>query len=336
MTFYLLAVILFISFMGTCLMIRIATSKHIMDIPNVRSSHDHPVARGGGLAVVLSWYIALTLLFIFDKIPDSLFYALLCGIPISIAGFVDDIISVSSGLRLAIQAVFTSLAVLFLGGISSVDIGFTVLNSSVIFNILAVVGIIWFINLFNFLDGIDGYISTEVIFICVAIFLLSGIELPLFLAVATAGFLIWNWQPAKIFMGDVGSTLLGFSIGIFTIFYQSTGQTSIIVWLMLASLFWFDATLTLFRRWRNREKLSEAHRKHAYQRIVQAGFSHQKTVLYSVIFNILILGLTWLGIIIPKMLLLFFFLNVAGLYVIVKIIDRKYPFLSEKRTLKKK
>jgi Fuc2NAc and GlcNAc transferase len=260
MIWYLLAIVFITSYLGTLIVRKFATKKHIMDIPNVRSSHDHPVARGGGLAIVFAWYLSITLLFVFKEFPEDLFFAMLCGIPISVIGFIDDIISVSSKLRFIIQVVFASLAVLLLGGITSVDLGFTVWHSSFLFNILGVIGIVWFINLFNFLDGIDGYISAEIIFICFAVLLLFGFELPLLLAAATAGFLIWNWQPAKIFMGDVGSTLLGFTIGVFAIYYQSTGQSSIIFWLMLSSLFWFDATFTLFRRWRNKEQLSQAHK----------------------------------------------------------------------------
>jgi UDP-N-acetylmuramyl pentapeptide phosphotransferase/UDP-N-acetylglucosamine-1-phosphate transferase len=144
---------------------------------------------------------------------------------------------------LIIQFVFTTLALIFLGGFSSIDLGFTVISAPIILNICAVIGIIWLTNLFNFLDGIDGYISVEILFICISVFILFGIRTPLFLAAATLGFLIWNWQPAKIFMGDVGSTLLGFTIGVFAIYYQNTNQSSVITWLMLTSLFWFDATI---------------------------------------------------------------------------------------------
>ena len=127
-------------------------------------------------------------------------------------------------------------------------------------------------------------------------------------------------------MGDVGSTLLGFSIVILGIYYQNTNQLSLFSWLMLTSLFWYDATVTLFRRWRNKEKLSEAHRKHAYQRIVQSGFSHQKTTLIGLGINVLAFLLVWAGQNYNKLLLIFFAVQIIILYSILRAIDRKKAF----------
>jgi len=326
MTAVFLVIFFILSFAGTFIIRQIAIKKNIIDIPNIRSSHSRPTPRGGGLAIAITWFIAVITLFTLKKIPVPLFVALLCGIPVTVIGFVDDIVSISPGLRLLVQVLCTSLSVFFLGGFSSVDLGFVVFHNSFILSIVAVVGIVWLTNLFNFLDGIDGYLGVEVIFICLAAFFLLGVELPLFLAAATAGFLILNWQPAKIFMGDVGSTLLGFTIGIFAVYYQNINQSSIIIWLMLTSLFWYDATVTLFRRWRNNEKLSEAHRKHAYQRIVQSGFSHQKTVICSLIINLSILGLVWFALEFAFILLPLFFLNIIYLYFFMRHVDKRFSF----------
>jgi Fuc2NAc and GlcNAc transferase len=127
-------------------------------------------------------------------------------------------------------------------------------------------------------------------------------------------------------MGDVGSTLLGFTIAIFLIYYQNANESSVIIWLMLSSLFWYDATITLIRRWRNHEQLSKAHKKHAYQRIIQYGFSHQKTVIYSVFINVPILGLTFLAYYLPAMALLFFVIDIIYLFFVMKMVDKKFPF----------
>jgi Fuc2NAc and GlcNAc transferase len=239
---------------------------------------------------------------------------------------VDDVITISPKFRLFVQFTSTAMALVFLGGLQGIDIGFGYLSLPVLFSILAVIGIVWFINLFNFLDGIDGYISAEVIFIGFAFFLIFERVPPALLATVTAGFLVWNWQPAKIFMGDVGSTLLGFTIGVFAVYYQNCGDSSIVIWLMLTSIFWFDASLTLYRRWRNGESLSKAHRKHAYQRIVQSGYSHQKTVVYLLLINLSILGLVWLAIRYPNYSLLFFGINIVYIYAVIKVIDRRFPF----------
>ncbi|MBI5538876.1 MAG: glycosyltransferase family 4 protein [Bacteroidia bacterium] len=301
-------------------------NRAIIDIPNERSSHTNPTPRGGGIAIAITWFIVITVMRFFNKLDCSLYFALLLGLPISIIGLVDDIVTVSARSRLIIQILSAVGAVLLLGGIKDIDGWSLSVYQTIILSAIAIVGIVWFTNLFNFLDGIDGYISTEIIFIGIASFLLFGATLPLMLAAVTAGFLVWNWQPAKIFMGDVGSTLLGFTIGVFAIYYQSKGDSSIVVWLMLTSLFWFDATFTLYRRWRNRETLSKAHKKHAYQRIVQSGFSHQKTVFYSILINLFILILVWLAIQYSAFSLLFFAVNIIFLYYIMKLVDKRFSF----------
>ncbi|HUW04872.1 MAG TPA: glycosyltransferase family 4 protein [Williamwhitmania sp.] len=303
-----------------------AVHKSILDHPNERSSHSIPTPRGGGVAIAATWFLAITFLFFRGDIDSALFFALLCGVPISVIGLVDDVVTISAKFRLIVQVASAAMALVFLGGLQGINIGFVYLSLPILFSILAVIGIVWFTNLFNFLDGIDGYISAEVIFIGFAFFLLFERVPPALLATVTAGFLVWNWQPAKIFMGDVGSTLLGFTIGVFAVYYQNGGDSSILIWLMLTSLFWFDASLTLFRRWRNGETLSKAHKKHAYQRIVQSGFSHQKTVIYSLLINLSILGLVWLAIRYPSYSLLFLGINIVYLYVVMKIIDRRFPF----------
>jgi len=314
------------SFLLTFIVRRWALRKAILDRPNERSSHTIPTPRGGGIAVAITWFLTITLLFIGDGIDSALYYALLCGLPISVIGLMDDMITIIPKIRLLIQVASALLAITILGGLNGVDIGFSLLSSPYLFSIIAVIGIIWFTNLFNFLDGIDGYISAEVVFIGLAMLILSGIVLPVFLAAATAGFLIWNWQPAKIFMGDVGSTLLGFSIGVLAIHYHNSNDSSIIIWLMITSLFWFDATLTIYRRWRNNEQLSKAHRKHAYQRMVQSGFSHQKTVLCSTIINLAIMGLVYLAIKFPNYSLPLLGVNILFLYTIIKMVDKRFPF----------
>jgi Fuc2NAc and GlcNAc transferase len=321
-----LIILFFISFGLTGIYRLYALRKSIIDIPNSRSSHIVSTPRGGGIAISITWFIAITFLFLRKEINSSLFFALLCGLPISAIGLIDDINAIAPKVRFLVQLISSTMAIFFLGGINSIDIGFSQLHIPVLLNILAIIGIVWFTNLFNFLDGIDGYISAEVIFICLAAYILSESLLPLFLVSAVAGFLLWNWQPAKIFMGDVGSTLLGFTIGVFGIHYQNINQSSIITWLMLSSLFWFDATITLFRRLKNHEKLSEPHKKHAYQRIVQFGFTHQRTVISATVINCVIFILILLSAIYPKFLVIFFFSNIVLLFLILNIIDRKFPF----------
>jgi UDP-N-acetylmuramyl pentapeptide phosphotransferase/UDP-N-acetylglucosamine-1-phosphate transferase len=321
-----LIILFLISFGLTGIYRQYAIRKSIFDIPNSRSSHKVSTPLGGGIAISITWFIAITFLFLKNDIPSSLFFALLSGVPISLIGLIDDIITIPLIIRLFVQIISSTMAIFFLGGIISIDVGFSHISIPVVFSILSIVGIVWFTNLFNFLDGIDGYISTEVIFICLTAYVLFGSVLPLFLMSAVAGFLLWNWQPAKIFMGDVGSTLLGFTIGVFAVHFQNINQSSILTWLMLSSLFWFDATITLFRRMMNHEKLSVPHKKHAYQRIVQFGFTHQRTVISATLINCAIFILILLSISYPKYLLIFFSFNIVLLFTILNIVDRKFPF----------
>jgi UDP-N-acetylmuramyl pentapeptide phosphotransferase/UDP-N-acetylglucosamine-1-phosphate transferase len=322
-----LSAILFVaSFVFTWLIKKISLKTNVLDMPNERSAHSVPTPSGGGLAIIIVWYIAVFILFSRKVISLPLFSALLCGIPIALIGMVDDIRKISPYLRLLIHALFASLAVYYLGRISNIDLGFIVLKKSLLLDVVAVMGVVWFINLFNFLDGIDGYLGAEIIFICIAAYILFGLNLPLVLAAATAGFLLMNWQPARIFLGDAGSTFLGFTIGIFTIYYQNTNQASLIIWLMLTSVFWVDATVTLFRRIFNKEKISVAHNKHAYQRIVQSGFSHQKTVLSAMVINCLIFILILMASRYPNLILPCFLINLAFLYYILNLIESRFPF----------
>lgn len=307
--------------------IRFFTVKHqILDIPNERSSHSVPTPRGGGLAIVITWFIGITILYILHFLDKQLYFALLSGILLAIVSVIDDLSDLKPVIRLGIQTLTALLAFIFLNGINPVEFSGYELSSKILLYPIAIVGIVWFINLYNFLDGIDGYASLEAIFISLFLYVFTGNNICLILIVSTIGFLFWNWPKAKIFMGDIGSTQLGYILIVLGIYFHNQGQLSIIHWLMLSSLFWFDATITLFRRWKNKEKLTLAHRKHVYQRAVQSGLSHQKTIVFSLLINIFIVGLIFASRYSSFLLLPMFFLNMLLLYGITKFIDRKVPF----------
>jgi Fuc2NAc and GlcNAc transferase len=297
-----------------------------VDVPNERSSHTIPTPRGGGIAIAISWFTGLIYVHFTDKIDQALFLALLSGLPLALIGILDDIMNLKPGVRFLIQFLSAGLALFFLSGLQLLDFGLFSLEYRWLLIPIGIVAIIWAVNLFNFPDGIDGYISTEVIFICVAFFIFSQNDSTLILASAVIGFLIWNWPKAKIFMGDVGSTLLGFNIAVLAIYYQNEMKFSIIVSLILTSVFWFDATLTLLRRIKNKETLKLAHRKHAYQRIVQAGFSHQKTVLWALALNIMGFGLAWLAIRFENWNWMFLLIDLTILLFVIQYIDKRKAF----------
>ena len=327
-------VIFFTSFIFTYLVKLFAEKKMIMDLPNERSSHLVPTPRGGGVAIAVVWFISISILH-FTKsgfLPDgggldsNLYYALMSGGLISLISLIDDIYTLKPLPRIIVQIVAASLGLYFVGGFTSIDLGFIIIENTIILNTIALVAILWFVNLFNFIDGINGYLSSGTILITVGIFLLINDSLSLVLAMSVLGFLIWNWGKAKIFMGDTGSTLIGFTIVILLINYNNTFQFSILNGLILTSVFWFDATFTLLKRFLNSEQLSQPHKKHAYQRIVQYGFSHQKTSLIMIGLNLVLFSIVIVSNYYEKYILLFLIAAIILLFSLYKLVDIKKPF----------
>ena len=321
----LLIIILCLSFGITWLIKKIALRYKVMDIPNERSSHTIPTPRGGGLAIVIAWYLGITLIYFFGIIQANIFYALLCGLLLAGISLIDDVIDLKPIIRLGAQLITVLGALYFLGGITSIEI-LSLKFDSMILVPFTIIGMIWFINLYNFLDGIDAYASIEAICVSMGLFLFTGNWILLILIASILGFLFWNWPKAKIFMGDVGSTQLGFVLVVLGIYFHNSHQFSIIHWIVLTAPFWFDATFTLYRRWRNNEKLSQAHKKHAYQRIVQVGFSHLKTDLYLIIINIIIFLLLLLSRHFELLIIPILLLTIILLYWLTKKIDKRKSF----------
>lgn len=314
-----------ISFTLTFLIKQISLKKSLLIRPNERSSHTTPTPHGGGIAIAITWFLGLVYLFTYQRIESSLFYALMCGSLLSCVSYLDDLYELSPKTRLFAQVVVSIAGLYALGGLNKIDFGFWILENPFITNPLALFGIIWFINLYNFLDGIDGYAGSEAIFLAIAGWLFFGGDHFLILLVSVTGFLVWNWHKAKIFMGDVGSTLLGYTIAIFALYYQNNGE-SIFIWIILFGLFWFDATLTLLRRYRNKEKLSLAHRKHAYQRLVQSGIPHDHVVLFALSINFVLLILGYSALSNPTLIIFYVAVVVIILYIIMKIVDNQKKF----------
>lgn len=303
----------------------IALKKSLLAIPNERSLHSIATPHGGGIAIAICWFLGLIYLFTCKNLEASLFYALMAGVVLSLVSYWDDMYELSPKIRLFLQASISLLGLYMLGGLSKIDSGMFVLENQIITNIVAFLGIMWCINLYNFLDGIDGYAGSEAVFLGLAGYLLFGGEHYLVLVVSVGGFLVWNWHKAKIFMGDVGSTLLGYTVAILALYSQNQG-TSIVVWLILFGLFWFDATLTLYRRYKNGEKLSQAHRKHTYQRLVQSGWSHQKVVVVAIGINIFLAILGYIAFQNQGLAFMCFAVALISLFWVVKIVDKRKKF----------
>ncbi|MDN5126829.1 glycosyltransferase family 4 protein [Aliarcobacter butzleri] len=316
-------VLVLISFFLTYFIKNYMIKKSFVASVNERSSHTVPTPHGGGIAIAITWFIGLFYLYFIGQIENNLFYALLFGAVISIVSFFDDIYELSPKVRLIIQAIVAIGGLYFLGGFETLTFGIFDIQNSIFTNIFAFFMIIWFINLYNFLDGINGYAGSEAVFLSLAGFILFGGNHFLVLAVAVLGFLYWNWNEAKIFMGDVGSTLLGYNVAIFTIYYANQEPTNFWIWIILFGVYWFDATLTLIRRKLNKERLSQAHKKHAYQRLTQAGWSHYKVTNYSIMLNILLFAIVYF----ISNIFASFIISLIVLLFIIKYIDYKKAFV---------
>lgn len=276
------------------LAIRRYAERHLLDVPNSRSSHALPTPRGGGLAIVLSFLAGCVYLFQQDAIALPYTLALAGGLPVAIIGFLDDHGHVAARWRLLVHLAAATWAVLSLGGFEYFDYGGTRYPLGGFGRLLAVFFLVWLVNLFNFMDGIDGIAGGETIALCLGVGLLLGIDAPelspwLLLASASAGFLVWNWPPARIFLGDVGSGFLGFVLGVMALRAVGTGQMSLVVWLILAGVFYVDTGVTLLRRLWTGQRWYQAHRSHAYQRAAARHRSHRRVTL-----GVLLIDLLWL------------------------------------------
>jgi Fuc2NAc and GlcNAc transferase len=316
-------IVLFIfSFALTYFIKNYAIKKSLIAQVNERSSHSVPTPHGGGIAISITWFIGITYLYFDNQLEASLFYTLLIGIIISIVSFLDDIYELSPKIRLLTQGGVAILAIALLGGLQTLEFGLFSIENQIVTNLFAFLMIIWFINLYNFLDGINGYAGSEAVFLSFAGFLLFNENYLLVLSVASLGFLYWNWNKAKIFMGDVGSTLLGYNIAVFTLYFANQEASNLWVWIILFAVFWFDATLTLLRRKQNGEKLSQAHKKHAYQRLTQYGWSHYKVTNWSIALNILLFLIVYL----VTNVFIAFIASMIVLFAVMKFVDSKKEF----------
>jgi Fuc2NAc and GlcNAc transferase len=277
----------------------------LLDTPNDRSSHEFPTPRGGGLAIVSTTLIALLVLRVSGQVPVRVAVALgLGGGLVALTGAVDDWRGLAIYLRLCAHAFATFLAVFLIGNIQAVSIGGAVIPLGPAGWITTVLALVWFLNLFNFMDGIDGIAASEGIFMGLAggvLAMLNGapvgiVTLMLALAAACAGFLPLNWPPARLFMGDVGSGFLGFVIGVLALTTVVSGVLPIWTWILLCGTFLVDATVTLVRRVLRGDKAYEAHRSHAYQWLSRKWHSHGQVTLWYIAVDVAwLLPLAWVS-----------------------------------------
>jgi Fuc2NAc and GlcNAc transferase len=259
---------------------RVALARGLLDQPNDRSSHSIPTPRVGGIAIVIAASAGMLLLLGAGQLDLKLAIALIGGgSAIAAVGFMDDRRRLSARVRFAVHVVAALWALMWLGGLPPLRIGGHITALGPAGYALGVLAIVWVLNLFNFMDGIDGIAASEAIFIVCGATLAAAATgattgAALVLGAASGGFLLWNWPPAKIFMGDVGSAYLGYLIGVLAVAATRDDAAAVWIWLTLGGVFFVDATATLIRRALRRERLHQAHRSHAYQRLARRWASH--------------------------------------------------------------
>lgn len=304
--------------LGTRVLIGALTRRSVLDRPNERSSHTTPVPRGGGLAVVAA--IAIGWAWLIAAEPSTAdpgaadlaagrwLVALAAALSLAALSFVDDLRSLGAGVRLGAQALAVVVGLWALDGRGALS----AFAPAWIDLPLTGLGWLWFVNLYNFMDGIDGITGTETASIGIG---LAGLAIlgtapaavlgpALVLAAAAAGFLVWNWHPARIFLGDVGSVPLGYLLGFLLVLVAGNAEDvpggdavaggGLAAALVLPLVYLVDATLTLGRRLARGENPAQAHREHVYQRAVIAGASHSAVCLRIAAANLILVAVACL------------------------------------------
>jgi UDP-N-acetylmuramyl pentapeptide phosphotransferase/UDP-N-acetylglucosamine-1-phosphate transferase len=274
-----------VSWLGVTLLRRVAETHSILDVPNERSLHLRPTPRGGGLVIAV---LVVLFLQVSADMSDALGAAgaiALAGatLLVAVVSFYDDIRPLPMGLRLCAHTVAAVLTIQAIGLPSTIPAPFGafigVWLAGSMFMGLWIVGLT---NVYNFMDGIDGMAGLQALIAgagWVVLGRLTGIPavelLGIVIAGASAGFLVHNWAPARVFMGDVGSATLGFTFAAMTALAASRDSRLLIGGALLLWPFLFDTVFTMCRRAARRDRLMTAHRSHLYQRLVISGYTHR-------------------------------------------------------------
>jgi Fuc2NAc and GlcNAc transferase len=275
---------------------RIALTRGLLDVPNERSAHTIPTPRGGGGAIALTATAGFVLLATLHSLDAALLVALLGGgLAVAMVGLIDDRRPLPALVRLLVHFMVAAWAIAWVGGLPPLQIDGRVLIPGAVSTTLAALGIVWVLNLFNFMDGIDGIAASEAVFVTWAAAVIALATntaaavsaAALVLGAASLGFLVWNWPPAKIFMGDIGSGYLGYVISVLALADAQHSAVALLMWLTLGGVFFVDATATLARRLVRRERIYQAHRSHAYQWLARRWGSHRRVTVAVMMVNLI-------------------------------------------------
>jgi Fuc2NAc and GlcNAc transferase len=266
-----------------------------VDRPNERSLHDRPVPRGGGLAIVAVTVVVVVVLALFQWLASATATALLLLLVVlGWVGWRDDHADLPIPLRLLLQLLAVAGALWLVAPPQVLEVAGWTLDLGTLAWPAAALWMLWMINLFNFMDGMDGLAAAEAVLVSVvAAVWFQMVEMAplavvcLALAGAALGFAWFNWAPARIFMGDVGSLAIGGVLGLLAVL-GSAGGIPLESFLILYGLFLFDASITLARRMLRREPWWRAHRSHYYQRLVRSGVDHGSVAMLAIVVNLVL------------------------------------------------
>jgi UDP-N-acetylmuramyl pentapeptide phosphotransferase/UDP-N-acetylglucosamine-1-phosphate transferase len=286
-----------IACLGTRALIPLLRRAAVLDRPNERSLHEAPTPRGGGIALIAAILLSWLALIAAGAVAPLLVVVLFGAAMLAAISWIDDLRGLSPALRLPAQLVGVGLGVTALIPAGLVFQGWLTpgLDAAA-----AALLWLWFVNLFNFMDGIDGLAGSEAAAVAIGLVLFAGLgagidsgfaALAATAAAAALGFLVWNWAPARIFLGDVGSVPLGYLLGFLLLELARRGEWQAA--LILPAYFLADASLTLLRRLLRGERIWQAHREHFYQRAVQNGLSHDAVVMRVIAADIVLIACAW-------------------------------------------
>lgn len=293
-----------LAFAGTAIATTLATRlvlaglqrRAILDHPNERSSHARPTPRGGGIAVVAVLVPSWIVIQLQAPLGESGQWLAIAGIlALALLSWLDDLFGLSAGLRIVCHGVAVAVV---LAALPADRLIFQGLLPPLADHIATGLLWLWFINLFNFMDGIDGISGVEALSIALGLSLVAALHgslathsetlLAMTLAGSVLGFLVWNWHPARLFLGDVGSVPLGFALGWLLILAALAGYWAAA--LILPLYYLADATITLVRRAARGEKIWRAHREHFYQQAVARGQDHAAIARQIALANLCLIG----------------------------------------------
>ncbi|REF25602.1 Fuc2NAc and GlcNAc transferase [Xenorhabdus cabanillasii] len=275
-----------------------AIRNNVLDIPVHRSSHSIPTPRGGGVAIVITLLAFVGIGYFSQLISRDMMLALaIPGLITAVIGFIDDHKHIDAKLRLVFHFLAAGSGLYFIGGFPAVVFAGYSINIPIVGIVFGLLFLVWMLNLYNFMDGINGIAGSEAVSFGALSLLVIGLSNPallgqdlslclLILAGASIGFLVWNFPVVRIFMGDAGSGFLGIVIGLLVLIVSHEDSRLFFAELILLGVFVVDATVTLLRRVAHGQKPFEAHASHCYQILSRHYQSHAKVTTGAIAINV--------------------------------------------------